>query len=127
MITPNVSQYSLTMPYYECTTAADQCVTNCAQADNTCKGNCRTAHPCGAQNPVRVNVTSTSSSSMSSTAAPTSSSTGASAASSGGLINGPGSAGGKMSAASALTVQYGQYAGAAALFLGSLVGAMALA
>ena len=52
---PNISQYSQTIPYYECTQAATNCVNNCAQGDTSCQSACRNDHPCGAQNPVRVN------------------------------------------------------------------------
>ncbi|KAJ5899879.1 hypothetical protein N7495_004623, partial [Penicillium taxi] len=65
---PNASQYSLTIPYFTCTEAGTQCVNNCG-GDSTCQGACRTDHPCGAQNPKRVNVTTTTS------AAPTASTT----------------------------------------------------
>ncbi|KAJ5765365.1 hypothetical protein N7520_004924 [Penicillium odoratum] len=54
-ISPNSSEYSLTMPYFICTEANNQCVTKCT--DSTCQGACRSDHPCGAQHPVRVNVT----------------------------------------------------------------------
>ncbi|KAI2601912.1 hypothetical protein GGR54DRAFT_645564 [Hypoxylon sp. NC1633] len=57
---PNVSEYSLTLPYFVCQEWGDQCVTKCGQ-DNTCASSCREDHPCGAQNPTRFNVTSSSS------------------------------------------------------------------
>lgn len=53
------------MPYFICTEANNQCVNACT--DSACQSNCRTAHPCGAQNPPRVNVTSTASSSAAAT------------------------------------------------------------
>ena len=58
---PNASEYSQTIPYYECTTAATDCVNNCNSADSSCQSACRTAHPCGAQNPMRVNTSTVSS------------------------------------------------------------------
>lgn len=58
-ITPNVSQYSLTLPYYICQEWGNQCVTACGQ-DNSCASACREDHPCGAQNPKTVNSTTTS-------------------------------------------------------------------
>ncbi|KAF3391663.1 hypothetical protein F1880_007673 [Penicillium rolfsii] len=57
-ISPNASEYSQTLPYFICTEANNQCVNACG--DSACQSNCRTANPCGAQNPPRVNVTSTS-------------------------------------------------------------------
>ncbi|KAI1392740.1 uncharacterized protein F4822DRAFT_139278 [Hypoxylon trugodes] len=57
---PNVSEYSLTLPYFVCQEWGDQCVTACGQ-DNTCSSACREDHPCGASNPTRVNSTSSSS------------------------------------------------------------------
>jgi len=58
---PNVSEYSLTLPYFVCTEWGNQCVTQCGE-DNTCAAACRQDHPCGAQSP-RTNYTSTTSSS----------------------------------------------------------------
>lgn len=46
------------MPYYICTEAATQCVNKCQ--DSACQSACRDDHPCGAQKPERVNITSTS-------------------------------------------------------------------
>jgi len=54
-LSPNVSMYSQTVPYYECTEFNNQCVTACGQSNNACASNCRQNHPCGAQNPERVN------------------------------------------------------------------------
>lgn len=68
-ITPNVSQYSLTIPYYICTEAGNQCVTACGLGNNACANDCRANHPCGAQHPNSPN--STILTTMSSTSAPT--------------------------------------------------------
>lgn len=57
---PNSSQYSLTIPYYECTQADTDCVNNCEQTDTSCQSACRSDHPCGAQNPTRVNTSTIS-------------------------------------------------------------------
>lgn len=46
------------MAYYICTEANNQCVNKCTSS--TCQDACRADHPCGAQSPKRVNVTSTS-------------------------------------------------------------------
>ncbi|TVY42459.1 hypothetical protein LSUB1_G001730 [Lachnellula subtilissima] len=58
-MSPNVTEFSQTLPYFICTEYGNQCVTAC-NGDTNCQSNCRSQHPCGAQNPVRVN-TSTSS------------------------------------------------------------------
>ena len=57
---PNSSQYSLTIPYHECTQAGTDCVNNCQQTDSSCQSACRSDHPCGAQNPTRVNTSTIS-------------------------------------------------------------------
>lgn len=57
--TPNASEYSQTIPYFICTEANNECVNNCG-GNSGCQYACRTSHPCGAQNPQRVNTTSTS-------------------------------------------------------------------
>ncbi|KAJ5664691.1 hypothetical protein N7462_011504 [Penicillium macrosclerotiorum] len=56
-VSPNASEYSQTLPYYICTEAGTQCVNAC---DNSaCQSACRSDHPCGAQDPPRVNVSTT--------------------------------------------------------------------
>lgn len=63
-----MSEYSLTLPYHMCMEWGNQCVEACN--DNACASSCREDNPCGAQDPRRVNVTSSSA-----TAEPTPSST----------------------------------------------------
>ncbi|KAM3086102.1 hypothetical protein ACMFMG_000242 [Clarireedia jacksonii] len=58
-LSPNASEYSQTLPYFICTEANDQCVVAC-NGDSTCQAACRDDHPCGAQNPTRINTTSSS-------------------------------------------------------------------
>lgn len=58
-ITPNASQYSQTIPYFECTEYNTQCVSNCGGV-SSCQAACRQDHPCGAQDPTRVNSSSIS-------------------------------------------------------------------
>ncbi|KAB8077866.1 hypothetical protein BDV29DRAFT_36408 [Aspergillus leporis] len=53
---PNASEYSQTIPYFVCTEQNNQCVTNC-NGDSTCQSDCRSKNPCGAQDPKRVNKT----------------------------------------------------------------------
>ncbi|KAL1882215.1 hypothetical protein Daus18300_000701 [Diaporthe australafricana] len=58
---PNVSEYSLTLPYFVCTEWGTQCVKNCG-SDSSCASACRQDHPCGASNPSTANTTSTATS-----------------------------------------------------------------
>jgi hypothetical protein len=53
---PNASEYSQTIPYFICSETNNQCVSNCGQ-DNTCSNACRADNPCGAQDPTRINAT----------------------------------------------------------------------
>ncbi|RSM02560.1 hypothetical protein CDV31_010865 [Fusarium ambrosium] len=55
---PNVSEYSLTIPYYVCQEWGNQCVEDC-KGSNSCASSCREDHPCGASNPKKYNTTST--------------------------------------------------------------------
>jgi len=112
-LSPNVSQYSLTIPYHECEEYGNQCVTACGLSNNACSQNCRTQNVCGAQDPTRVNTTTTSSSTTS----------GSSSTSTGGQFGsfgGSGSSGGKTSASSML--QIGQVYGIGAVAAGIFVG-----
>lgn len=61
-MTPNASEYSQTLPYFLCTEYGNQCVAGCA-GNTACQSACRNDHPCGAQNPTRVNATTTTSTS----------------------------------------------------------------
>jgi len=56
------------MAYYICTEANNQCTKACST--NTCADACRSDHPCGAQDPKRVNVTTTSAAATTSTTMP---------------------------------------------------------
>lgn len=58
---PNVSEYSLTLPYFVCVQWGTQCVAGCGN-DSGCASACRQDHPCGAQDPKRYNTTTSSSS-----------------------------------------------------------------
>lgn len=69
---PNASEYSLTIPYHECQEFGNQCVKRCSATDSACQSACRTSNPCGAQNPTRVNISTTSTSSDTATATSTS-------------------------------------------------------
>jgi len=76
-LSPNASEYSQTIPYYMCQEWGQQCVAGCAAHDNACQSACTQDHPCGALNPTRVNVTSTSSVASSTAGTAAASSTGA--------------------------------------------------
>ncbi|RYP12155.1 hypothetical protein DL765_007454 [Monosporascus sp. GIB2] len=54
---PNMSEYSLTIPYFTCMEWGNQCVASC-NGDSRCQSSCREDNPCGAQNPTRANKTS---------------------------------------------------------------------
>ncbi|PHH92115.1 hypothetical protein CDD83_8878 [Cordyceps sp. RAO-2017] len=55
---PNVSEYTLTLPYFICQEWGNQCVKACK--DNGCASDCREKHPCGATDPKKYNATTTS-------------------------------------------------------------------
>ncbi|XWW95199.1 hypothetical protein V2A60_003153 [Cordyceps javanica] len=111
---PNVSEYSLSIPYYVCTEWGRQCVNGCG-SNNVCASDCLQNHPCGATNPERRNASATSSQGA------TASKTG-----SDGIYTGPagsandGSAGKKTGAGSALEV--GRSYGFAVVFVGMFAG-----
>lgn len=56
---PNISEYSLTIPYFVCREWTNQCVSDC-KSDNTCASSCRQDNPCGAQDPTRETGTDSS-------------------------------------------------------------------
>ncbi|KAF4977986.1 hypothetical protein FZEAL_5568 [Fusarium zealandicum] len=53
---PNISEYSLTLPYYVCQEWGNQCVKDCGNSAS-CASDCRENHPCGASNPKKYNET----------------------------------------------------------------------
>ncbi|UKZ48784.1 hypothetical protein TrVGV298_003014 [Trichoderma virens] len=55
---PNISEYTLTLPFFICQEFVVQCRANCG-SDNTCASNCAEDNPCGATDPKRYNSTST--------------------------------------------------------------------
>ncbi|KAB5578537.1 hypothetical protein GE09DRAFT_554156 [Coniochaeta sp. 2T2.1] len=57
---PNISEYSITLPYFVCTEWGTQCVAGCG-SDSTCASTCRQNNTCGARDP-KTNYTSTTSS-----------------------------------------------------------------
>ncbi|OBT70139.1 hypothetical protein VE03_00575 [Pseudogymnoascus sp. 23342-1-I1] len=60
-LSPNMTEYSLTIPFHICIEWGQQCVANCGGV-NTCQAACTEDHPCGAQDPSRGNATATTTS-----------------------------------------------------------------
>jgi len=58
-MSPNSSEYSQTVPYFICTQYNTNCVNSC-NGDSSCQSACVQDHPCGAQNPTRVNTSTIS-------------------------------------------------------------------
>ncbi|TLD33835.1 hypothetical protein PspLS_01404 [Pyricularia sp. CBS 133598] len=48
---PNLTEYSLTMPYHKCVQFQTNCVTACGASNNQCSEDCRVNNPCGASSP----------------------------------------------------------------------------
>jgi len=118
-LSPNVSEYSQTLPFFLCQEWGNECVSNCG-SDNTCQSNCRSQHLCGAQNPTRQN-TSTLSKTMSQTASAGS----ADATTTGGVYTGFGNGGASSTggaAASASSDSAAHHVRVAALNLGQTFG-----
>lgn len=67
---PNITEYTLTLPYHVCTRWGTDCVADC-KSDNDCSYRCRAEHPCGAQNPTPVNATSSTTVEATQTSTPT--------------------------------------------------------
>ncbi|KAI1815227.1 hypothetical protein GGS20DRAFT_544507 [Poronia punctata] len=116
-LAPNLSEYSLTLPYFKCQEWGNQCVTAC-RGNNACSSDCREKHPCGALDPRRANTTATTTSMASAT------SSGAAATSSAGqLFNGldgddsdsDSGSGSKPHNAASPLLQYGNVVGAITL------------
>ncbi|KAI1298571.1 hypothetical protein F5Y03DRAFT_269133 [Xylaria venustula] len=115
---PNLSEYSLTLPFFICQEWGTQCVAGC-NGDSACASDCTQNHPCGAQNPTRVNTTSTSG---------TATATGAAATSSAGQVyNGLGGDGDSNSDSGSDSGSNHKNGAASLLQYGSIVGSIALA
>lgn len=70
-VSPNITQYSQTIPYFKCTEWGNQCVKACGPSDASCATSCRADHPCGAQDPAKPNATASVTPSMSKGPSPT--------------------------------------------------------
>ncbi|KAM0255083.1 hypothetical protein ACHAQJ_006084 [Trichoderma viride] len=116
---PNISEYSLTLPFFICQEFVVQCRTNCG-IDNTCASNCATDNPCGATDPKRYNTTSTASSSP--TPPPSSTSAGPDTIFTGTPGGGSSTSSGKGKSMAAPAVEVGKAYGLAVLFGSMFVG-----
>ncbi|KAK0391637.1 hypothetical protein NLU13_1136 [Sarocladium strictum] len=67
---PNMTEYTLTLPFFVCQEWGNQCVTAC-NGNNACASACREDHPCGASDPAKQTPSTTGTS----TTKPTASST----------------------------------------------------
>ncbi|KAF2498686.1 hypothetical protein BU16DRAFT_536694 [Lophium mytilinum] len=122
--TPNVTEYSQTVPFYICQEWGNQCVAGCGQ-DNACSNDCRANHPCGAQSPVKAN-----SSTLSATSKPTgtgAAATNAQTTATGAVYTGFGGAaatstGSAKKGAAASAMQVGSSYGLAIVFSGLFAG-----
>lgn len=84
-IAPNMSEYSLTLPYHICQQWGQQCVAGCG-GSNTCQSNCLEQHPCGAQDPTRINSTTISTATATSTGKATGTGTASTATQTGAIV-----------------------------------------
>ncbi|KAH7375254.1 hypothetical protein B0T11DRAFT_7516 [Plectosphaerella cucumerina] len=121
---PNVTEYSLTLPFHMCQEWGNQCVAACGLANNQCSSDCRENNPCGAQDPQRVNATSSTSAGPEATAATTTTS------SNGGIFTGLNGAGPEdeddsTDSPSAAAVLESNRALGAALLIGGFLGGFA--
>ncbi|MCJ1477560.1 hypothetical protein MMC13_006232 [Lambiella insularis] len=125
-VQPNASQYSQTIPYFECTTYNTQCQNACPQADTVCYQNCLTSHPCGAQDPVRVNLSTVTTSTMASTTGAASTATGSDTAQFttglGGSPQASASGSSTSDAVRPLASSFGQIYGLTIVFFGFIAG-----
>ncbi|KAK1972210.1 hypothetical protein LY78DRAFT_665470 [Colletotrichum sublineola] len=113
---PNMSEYSLTLPYHVCQEYGNQCVAKCGIGSNTCANNCRVDNPCGAQNPTRVNTTTTASATASATESANAVYTG--------IAGSPSGSGSGSGSSGAATLEMGRSAGLAVL-VGGVIGGVA--
>ncbi|KAK3114024.1 hypothetical protein LTR53_008063 [Teratosphaeriaceae sp. CCFEE 6253] len=130
-LSPNISEYSQTLPFFLCQEWGNECVSNCGPTNNQCASDCRSLHPCGAQNPVRAN-TSTLTSATTMMASSSGAAGSAQASTTDGVYTGFGSggasstAGGATAPASASAVSGAQHLRVAALDVGRTFGVLGL-
>ena len=116
-LAPNMTEYTVTLPFHICQEWGNQCVANCGRS-NSCASACREDHPCGARDPTRPNATVTTTSS-----APSSTSTGPSLAGDDSSFDNVGGSDGDRD--SAATMAVGRTYGLA-IVLGSLFAGFAM-
>ncbi|TDZ20571.1 hypothetical protein C8034_v007962 [Colletotrichum sidae] len=117
---PNMTEFTLTLPYHTCQEYGNQCVKACGLANNQCASNCREDNPCGATSPTLQNTTS---SAGTATATSTASATQSSGAVFTGMVGSDDNSSSGSSGAAALGL--GREAGFAVL-VGSVFGGLAL-
>ncbi|CAI6278381.1 unnamed protein product [Periconia digitata] len=61
-VSPNITMYTQTLPYFICTEWGTQCRKDCG-SDNTCADKCTADHPCGASEPFKGNASASASAS----------------------------------------------------------------
>ncbi|KAF6832479.1 hypothetical protein CPLU01_06162 [Colletotrichum plurivorum] len=115
---PNMTEYTLSLPYHVCQEYGNQCVKACGIGANQCASDCLEDHPCGATNPTRQNTTSTGTATATATSSQTSGAifTG---------MAGDDNSGSSGSGSGAAALGLGREAGMAVL-VGSLLGGIAL-
>jgi len=59
---PNLSEYSMTIPFHLCQQWGNNCVKDCGAWDNECSNKCREENLCGAQDPKKPNTSTTATS-----------------------------------------------------------------
>lgn len=117
-ISPNLTAWSQTIPYYKCTEWGNQCVRDC-NGDQTCQSDCRAKHPCGAQDAYKGNGTVATSATTSSL--PTQTSKAATTGFGGKPVDSPGGDKGAASAMLDLGASYSMAVVFAGVFLGFAV------
>jgi len=60
-VSPNMTEYSMTIPYHLCQQSITNCVANCGNGEAVCSNLCFTGKKCGASAPTLHNSTTTSS------------------------------------------------------------------
>ncbi|KAL7787849.1 hypothetical protein V8C37DRAFT_389775 [Trichoderma ceciliae] len=115
---PNISEFTLTLPFFICQEFVVQCRTNCG-SDSTCASDCAQNNPCGATDPKRYNTTS---SATTTTAAATSTTAGPDTIFTDTPGGGSSSGGGKGKSMAAPMVEIGRAYGLAVVFGSLFVG-----
>ncbi|KAL7273991.1 hypothetical protein RUND412_003126 [Rhizina undulata] len=124
-LSPNLTQYSQTIPYFICTISVTGCVTGC-NGDPNCANACNNDRTCGASDPTRVNVTSTATTAGTTATGTSTSTSKAGSADSGFAVTGANGAvttGAAGSSASSFILEAGQGYGLGLVVAGIAAGA----